>query len=85
LPGLTSNCNPPDLCLLSTRIIGVSHWRPITQLFWIHNTICPKQMLFFCFCHAGDWTRASHRVGRCPTTELYNEAPKWNLSTFTHL
>jgi hypothetical protein len=25
LPRLASNCDPPDLCLLSSRIIGVSH------------------------------------------------------------
>jgi hypothetical protein len=30
LPGLASNCDPPDLCLLSSWNTGVSHWRPVS-------------------------------------------------------
>jgi hypothetical protein len=28
LPGLPSNRDPPDLCLLSSKITGVNHWHP---------------------------------------------------------
>jgi hypothetical protein len=35
LPGLALNLNPPDLCLLRSRIIGVSHWCPTCfSYFW---------------------------------------------------
>jgi hypothetical protein len=47
LPGLASNCNPPDLCLLS-RIIGMSHECPAGIFFFYHENVYCSYIFFVC-------------------------------------
>jgi hypothetical protein len=59
-PGLlNSNCDPPDFCLLSHRIIGLSHWHPAPLaniLFRVFVPICTNEIclvffyLIICVC-----------------------------------
>jgi hypothetical protein len=48
LPRLASNLDPPDLCLLSARIIGVSHWRLVTGNSIDSTAVRDKKMSYPC-------------------------------------
>jgi hypothetical protein len=81
--GLASSLNSPDLCLLSGRIIGMSHWRPLLLVFLRPARAvceCPTSL----FLSAEGWREWEFLNGLCSLTNcpLLTEQVMMNTELF---